>query len=361
MIELKNLTKKYDESTAVDSVNIKIENGDFCVLIGPSGCGKSTTLKMINRLIEPTSGEIITNGKDVRKQRPEILRRGIGYVIQSVGLFPHMSVRENISVVPKLLKWEPDKINAQVDNLLDLVELGAEYGEKYPHQLSGGEAQRVGVARALAADADILLMDEPFGALDPVTRESLQKGLLRIQKKLKKTVVFVTHDIDEAVRLATKIAIMRDGKIVQYDTPENILNDPADKFISDFIGKDRALKNLSRNYVNEIMESVQTINEDALVGDVRQLFSEKVYLWVTDEKGCFKGWLSKSVQLEDSAKVADQTTSADPKEYGISSDSTLKDALSKLVMYGVVVLPVIDGGAVIGEISLKKILEAGSG
>jgi len=261
MIELKNLTKKYDDSTAVDDISLRIENGDFCVLIGPSGCGKSTTLKMINRLVEPTAGEIITNGVNVLDQSPEILRRGIGYVIQSVGLFPHMTVKDNISVVPKLLKWDAEKIDKQVKELLDLVELSSEYAEKYPHQLSGGEAQRVGVARALAADADILLMDEPFGALDPVTREVLQKELLRIQKKLKKTVVFVTHDIDEAVRLATKIAIMRDGKIVQYDTPENILNAPADEFISDFIGKDRALKNLTRVFVRDVIEPINETDD----------------------------------------------------------------------------------------------------
>ncbi|PLX70176.1 MAG: glycine betaine ABC transporter ATP-binding protein [Denitrovibrio sp.] len=361
MIELKNVTKKYGEDTAVDGVSLKIDKGDFCVLIGPSGCGKSTTLKMINRLIEPSGGEIFTDGLDVKKQKPEILRRGIGYVIQSVGLFPHMSVSDNIAVVPRLLKWENSRIDKQVNELLSLVELGSDYADKYPHQLSGGEAQRVGVARALAADADILLMDEPFGALDPVTREALQKGLLRIQKKLKKTVVFVTHDIDEAVRLATKIAIMKDGRVVQYDTPENILNNPADKFTEEFIGIDRALKNLTRMFVKDISSKVSTVKERDKISDVIGLFCDKVYLWVTDENGRFTGWLSKSAKLDGSAEVKDFMHRASSEQYCLSTDTTLKDALSKLVMNGVVVLPVSEDDLVIGEISLQSILESGNG
>lgn len=361
MIELKNITKRYGDQTAVDCVSLKIDKGEFCVLIGPSGCGKSTTLKMINRLIEPESGDININGQDIKKQIPEVLRRGIGYVIQSVGLFPHMTVSENIAVVPKLLKWEKGRIEKQTSELLELVELGSDYAAKYPHQLSGGEAQRVGVARALAADPDILLMDEPFGALDPVTREALQKGLLRIQKKLKKTVVFVTHDIDEAVRLAAKIAIMRDGKIVQYDTPENILNDPADKFTAEFIGNDRALKNLTRRYVKDLMTNVETVKEDDMIEKAVRLFKDQVYLWVTDSDGRFKGWISKKPDMNTEGLVKEVTAYKKSADYCISSDSTLKDALSKLVMNGVVVLPVTEEGKVTGEIYINSILETGNG
>ncbi|ADD69197.1 glycine betaine/L-proline ABC transporter, ATPase subunit [Denitrovibrio acetiphilus DSM 12809] len=359
MIELRELSKKYGEATAVDGISLSINEGEMCVLIGPSGCGKSTTLKMINRMIDMSSGDVYVRGQNIKDQKAEILRRRIGYVIQSIGLFPHMTVGENIAVVPKLLKWKDEKIKAQVDSLLELVELGAEYADKYPSQLSGGEAQRVGVARALAAEPEILLMDEPFGALDPVTRESLQKGLLRIQKKLKKTVVFVTHDIDEAVRLATKIAIMKDGRIMQYDTPQNILSSPADKFTAKFVGKDRALKNLSRKYANEIMEKTAVVSLHAEMSEAETLFDGKVYLWVVNDEGELKGWLNKSDNSGGDC-VEDNMSEVDTAEYSISEDSTLKDALSKLVMHGVVVLPVTKGDVVVGEVDIQKILEAGS-
>jgi len=359
MIEMKNVTKKYDEKTAVDNVSLKIEKGEFCVLIGPSGCGKSTTLKMINRMIEPSSGTITANGSDIRSQKPEILRRSIGYVIQSVGLFPHMTVRDNIAVVPRLLKWDSQKIDRQINSMLDMVEMGPEYADKYPHQLSGGEAQRVGVARALAAEADILLMDEPFGALDPITRESLQSGLLKIHRKLNKTIVFVTHDIDEAVRLATKIAIMKEGRVMQYDTPENILNNPADKFTSKFVGNDRALKNLTRISVREVYQKAVVIQEDSPAKEAEKLFGERVYLWVTDSNGCFTGWLSRN-NLTDSETVYESMTQQSTADFCVSAGSTLKDALSKLVMHGVIVLPVTEKGVIIGEISLESILGAGN-
>lgn len=360
MIELKGVRKNYGDKVAVDGVDLRIDKGEICVLIGPSGCGKSTTLKMMNRLIEPTSGSISINGKDIKKSKPELLRRGIGYVIQSVGLFPHMTVCENISVVPKLLKWSQSKIDEQVEKLLELVELGSEYGKKYPSQLSGGEAQRVGVARALAAEPDILLMDEPFGALDPVTRESLQSGLLRIQKKVQKTIVFVTHDIDEAVRLASKIALMKDGKIVQYDTPQNILSDPADRFTAKFVGKDRALKNLSRMCVRDVMEPAVTVCAEADMDEAKRLAGEKVYVWVADDKGELTGWLSNWDELDFDSDIETNMTFVDPAEYSIPSDSSLKDALAKLVMHGVVVLPVTDKGVIRGELSISRILEAGS-
>ena len=225
VIRLENIVKRYGDTVAVDDLSIEVGKGEVCVLIGPSGCGKTTTLRMINRLIQPTSGHIFINGKDTTEIKPELLRRSIGYAIQSVGLFPHMTVAANIAVVPELLHWEKSPIASRVEELLKLVNLDpAEYAHKFPNQLSGGEAQRIGVARALAADPPILLMDEPFGAVDPLTRERLQAQFVRIQQELKKTVIMVTHDLDEAIRLADRIAIMESGRLVQYDTPELILS-----------------------------------------------------------------------------------------------------------------------------------------
>ncbi len=220
MIRLEHVTRYYGGTLAVDDLSLEVVTGEVCIVIGPSGCGKTTTLRMINRLIEPTSGRIFIDGQDVSRIKPERLRQSIGYAIQSVGLFPHMTVAANIAVVPELLHWEKSRTARRVAELLILVGLEpAEYSPKYPHQLSGGEAQRVGVARALAADPPILLMDEPFGAVDPLTREKLQAEFARIQQALQKTVIFVTHDLDEAVRLADRIAIMESGRLVQYDTP----------------------------------------------------------------------------------------------------------------------------------------------
>ena len=261
MITFENITKRYAEKTAVDSLSFEVPQGEVCVLIGPSGCGKTTTLRMVNRLIEPTSGRILVNGADATTMNVEELRRGLGYVIQSVGLFPHLTVADNIGVVPRLLDWDKRRTAERADELLALVGLAPEeYRAKYPVQLSGGEAQRVGVARALAADPPVLLMDEPFGAVDPLNRERLQAEFARIQRDLKKTVIFVTHDIDEAIRLADRVAIMRDGRLQQYDTPEAVLEHPANRFVHDFIGADRALKRLVRSRVSDVMLPVPTVS-----------------------------------------------------------------------------------------------------
>lgn len=254
MIKLENVTKKYDSTVALDSFSLDIHEGDVCVLVGPSGCGKSTSLKMINRMLEPTDGSIFVMGRNVTDFQPEILRRQMGYVIQSIGLFPHMTVAENVGLVPGLLEWDRKKIALRVKELVSLVGLEPEqYLEKYPRELSGGEAQRVGVARALAADPDILLMDEPFGAVDPINRDNLHTQFIKIQRELKKTVVFVTHYIDEAIRLADRIAVMKAGRLVQYDTPEKILSAPSDSFVRDFVGADRTLKLLQRFFVRSLM------------------------------------------------------------------------------------------------------------
>ncbi|WP_148864042.1 ABC transporter ATP-binding protein [Marinobacter fonticola] len=255
MIELKNVTRRFGDIVAVDRIDLTIETGEVCVLVGSSGCGKSTTLRMINRLLPHSAGEILVDGEDITGMDLQKLRLNMGYVIQGTGLFPHWTVARNIALVPQLLKWPKERIDERVNELLSLLELDpATYGNKYPQQLSGGQAQRVGVARALAADPNILLMDEPFGALDAITRENLQLEMLRIQRQVRKTTVFVTHDIDEALKLATRIAVMDQGRIIQHDTPENILRRPASDFVENLVGKqDRGLKLMGLRPVSELM------------------------------------------------------------------------------------------------------------
>ncbi|MDI6842904.1 MAG: ABC transporter ATP-binding protein [Anaerosomatales bacterium] len=247
MIEIVGLTKSYGEHRAVDGLDLRIETGELTVLLGPSGAGKTTVLRCINRLIEPTSGRILVDGVDASTLDPVELRRSMGYVIQNVGLFPNMTIRENVAAVPRLLGWDKKRTAERVEEMLEAVGLDpARYGPKYPRQLSGGEAQRVGVARALAADPPVLLMDEPFGAVDPLTRERLQKLMRDLQRRLKKTVVFVTHDIDEAVLLADRIALMRDGRLEQHDTPEAMWRRPATEFVSRFFGENLGLRVIIR-------------------------------------------------------------------------------------------------------------------
>lgn len=240
MIQFINVNKTYKNNAVLKNIDLTINDGELLVLIGPSGCGKTTTLKMINKLITPSSGTILINGEDISKKNTIELRRNIGYVIQQTGLFPHMTIGENIELVPYLKKWSLDKRRARSKELLSLVGLDPDkYLDRYPDELSGGQQQRVGVARALATNPDIILMDEPFSALDPITRNSLQEEIFKLQQELKKTIVFVTHDMDEAVKLADRICIMKDGDIVQFDTPENILRNPNKGFVEDFIGKNR--------------------------------------------------------------------------------------------------------------------------
>lgn len=238
MIVYENVSKKYNGVTVVDNLNLTINDGEFVVLIGPSGCGKTTTLKMINKLIKMDEGSISIDNKNIMNIDAVELRRKIGYVIQQIGLFPNMTIEENIAIVPKLLKWSKEKCNQRVHELLELVNMPyEENAKKYPNELSGGQQQRIGVLRALAGEPPIILMDEPFGALDPVTRESLQDELKSLQKKLNKTIIFVTHDMDEAIKMADKIIFMSDGKILQAASPEEMLNSPADPIISNFMGK----------------------------------------------------------------------------------------------------------------------------
>ena len=258
MIKLENLSKTYftAEEEAVSDLNLEVKEGEICVFVGPSGCGKTTTLKMINRLIEPSSGKIYINQKDAFSLKKSELRREIGYVIQEIGLFPHLTVKENVATVPKLLEWDEEKIDKRVKDLVELIGLDPDnHLHKYPHELSGGQQQRVGVARAMAADPPIMLMDEPFGAVDPITRADLQNEFLRLQKQIKKTICFVTHDIDEAIKLGDRIAVMQDGKISQLDSAEEILKNPSNVFVEKFVGSNRLWKTPDMLSASDVMDS----------------------------------------------------------------------------------------------------------
>jgi len=260
-IQLVGLTKRYpgQAEAAVDNVSMEIAPGELVMLLGPSGCGKTTTMKMINRLIEPTSGQILIDGEDVLRFDPTELRRGIGYVIQQIGLFPHMTIAENVGLVPKLLGWKAARIAARVDELLDLVGLEPSgYRDRYPKQLSGGQQQRVGVARALAADPPVMLMDEPFGATDPITREHLQNEFRKLQRELRKTIIFVTHDFDEALRLGDRIAVLRDRSVIaQFDPPERILSQPADDYVAGFVGSAAAIRRSGLTTVDDALRHIE--------------------------------------------------------------------------------------------------------
>ncbi len=359
MIRLSNINKSYKEKKIVKDFSIEINEGEICVLIGPSGCGKTTTLRMVNRMIEPTSGEIFINNNDIKKLKPEELRRSIGYAIQMVGLFPHMNVSSNISVVPELLKWEKGRISKRVDELLKLVGLSPhDYALKYPHQLSGGEAQRVGVARAIAADPPILLMDEPFGAVDPLTRAKLQTLFLDIQKKISKTIILVTHDLDEAIRLADRIAIMKNGKLIQFDTPEEILEKPFNKFVYDFVGSDRALKKLSRINIEEFIKPAPSISIKNSKEDAYHECRNCKWIWVVDDEKKLAGWIDiKILSKSDSVKEALVDINLD--EISVTKGSSLKEALSIMLSQGFKIVPVVDkDNHLIGEINMSAIENA---
>jgi osmoprotectant transport system ATP-binding protein len=255
VIEFDNVTKVYDDGTvAIEDINFEVAEGTTTVLVGPSGCGKTTTMKLVNRLEDPSEGTVYFDGTDISELDPIELRREVGYVIQEIGLFDHMTVGENVATVPELKEWDRERVDARVDELLELMDLPpADYRDQYPRELSGGQRQRVGVARALAADPDVLLMDEPFGALDPITRENLQDEFLDIQEKINTTILFVTHSIDEALKMGDRIAIFDIGELVQYDTPREILRNPKSDFVRDFIGSDRTLKQLQVTNVAEVM------------------------------------------------------------------------------------------------------------
>ncbi len=348
-IRLEDLTKVYPGQTepAVDRVNLVIPAGEIVVFVGPSGCGKTTTLRMINRLIEPTSGRIVVDDEDVTHINPDQLRRRMGYAIQKTGLFPHMTIRDNIATVPQLVGWDRDRIDARVHDLLDLVGLPPEtYRDRYPKELSGGQQQRVGVARAMAADPPVMLMDEPFGATDPITRERLQNEFLRIQSEIGKTIVFVTHDIDEAIKMGDRIAILgAQSSIQQYDTPEHILTSPANDFVSDFIGSGASLKRLNLSRVRDIQarEPVKATWDTPITEMKRRLDeSDASSLLVVDEDNRPQRWLTMRDLNRVSAERPVQHC-GQPVVAFVEPQATLADALDEMLTSNGACAVVVDG------------------
>ena len=363
MIRLEELTKRYpgQATPAVDAVTMDIPEGEIVVFVGPSGCGKTTTLKMINRIIEPTSGRIVLRGEDVTRADPDELRRHIGYVIQQIGLFPHMTIAENVGLVPRLLKWDKARVGERVDELLALVGLEpSEYRNRYPKELSGGQRQRVGVARAMGGDPPVMLMDEPFGAIDPITRDRLQNEFLRIQADVRKTIVFVTHDIDEAIKMGDRIAILgMQSRIAQYDSPETILTAPADGFVEDFIGAGAALKRLNLTRVREVeldQWAVARIDEDRTT--LRRMLADSDHgsLLLVDAENRPERWITAR-DLARESEALDHVGL--PATAVVEPQATLRDALDEMVTSTVGCAVVTDGqGRYQGVVDLGTVMKA---
>ena len=345
MIELDQVTKIYPGGAqpAVDSVSLTVPDGEICVFIGPSGCGKTTLMRLINRLIPLTSGSISVNGQDIMALDPIELRRNIGYAIQQVGLFPHMTVRDNIATVPKLLGWTKAQIDERVDELLTLVNLEPKtFRDRYPRQLSGGQAQRIGVARAMAANPTTMLMDEPFGAIDPINREVLQDEFLRIQEKLKKTVIFVTHDINEAIKMGQRIVLLKEGRLVQAGLPDELLNRPADEFVKSFVGADRVLKRLNLLRVRDAMMAnpVHCLDEDASEKVLEQMIkNDLAFLIVADRDHKLLGYVNQYDLRGHKGRIGDV---ARKLTLTVSPERNLKEALSQMLSYDLGILVVVD-------------------
>jgi len=362
-IKLEGLTKTFPGASepAVDALSLDIPRGQIVVFVGPSGCGKTTTMKMVNRLIEPTSGRIVLDGEDVTRVNPDKLRRRIGYVIQQIGLFPHMTIAQNIATVPRMLRWDSERIGKRVDELLTTVGMDPDgYRDRYPKELSGGQRQRVGVARAMSADPDVMLMDEPFGAIDPITRDRLQNEFLRLQAGMRKTIIFVTHDIDEAIKMGDRIAILRDrSRVAQYDTPERILTDPADEYVRDFIGRGASLKRLSLTRVRDIsLGTWPTVVDSEDRTDARQTleFSDRGHVLVLGEDQRPRSWVDgERLQRADHRRIGAlglPVTTVHPH-------ATLSDALNEMITarYSMAVV-VDDAGRYQGVLDIDTINEA---
>jgi osmoprotectant transport system ATP-binding protein len=361
-LEFRQATKQYPGQTepAVDALSLEVPAGEICVLVGPSGCGKTTAMRMVNRMIDITDGDILLDGVSVRTRRPAELRREIGYAIQQIGLFPHATIAENIATVPRVLGWPRERIRARVDELIELIGLDpAETRDRYPAQLSGGQRQRVGVARALAADPPLMLMDEPFGAIDPINRERLQNEFLRLQREIRKTIVFVTHDIDEAIKMGDRIAIMqRGGKLAQYAPPAELLMSPATGFVEDFVGADRALKRLALQRVRDVdlwKAPLVRVGDSTAEARAKAAASEVPYPLVIDENGRPLGWLSER-DLQGERVTAELTSKTGPI---LDLDDVLRDALSDLLadesQYGPVVN---ERGEIAGVLSIEILAHA---
>ena len=355
-LEFREATKVYpgQAEPAVERLSLTVPSGDVCVLVGPSGCGKTTAMRMVNRMIDITDGDILLDGASVRERRPAELRRQIGYAIQQIGLFPHLSVGDNIATVPRLLGWDSARIRARVEELLRLVSLDPDTRDRYPAQLSGGQRQRVGVARALAVDPPLMLMDEPFGAIDPINRERLQNEFLRLQREIRKTVVFVTHDIDEAIKMGDRIAVLqRGGKLAQYASPAELLMFPASRFVEDFVGADRALKRLALQRVRDVdLWKAPLVRIGEPVAEARGKLSESEvpYPLAIDADARPLGWLSEK-GLTGERVEPEYRSSARPL---LDLDDVLRDALSDLLAEEAQYGAVVDAqGGVVGVLSIE--------
>ncbi|WP_369264513.1 ABC transporter ATP-binding protein [Streptomyces sp. R35] len=369
MIRFEQVTKRYpDGTTAVDGLSFEVAEGELVTLVGPSGCGKTTTMMMVNRLIEPTSGRILVNGEDIATVDPVLLRRRIGYVIQQVGLFPHRTILDNTATVPTLVGWKKAKARARAAELLDLVGLDpTTYGSRYPDQLSGGQRQRVGVARALAADPPVLLMDEPFGAVDPVVREQLQDEFLRMQQAVRKTVLLVTHDIEEAVRLGDRIAVYGQGRIEQFDTPGAVLGRPATPYVAEFVGADRGLKRLSVTTIEvDDLEQppIARLDEPAAQAASRLHAEGARWAVVLDTQGDLHGWVGVD-ELGAGGHVGDLAhrmlhfpgdTPGPPAWVPVGAP--LKQAFGVMLQHDAGWVAVLDGARFLGVLTPAKLHEA---
>ena len=358
MIELINVTKRFGEKVAVNNLSLNIEKGKLTMLIGPSGCGKTTTMRMINRLTPYNKGDIKLNGVSINKIDPVKLRRSIGYVIQEIGLFPHFTVYDNIATVPRLLKWDEKKIKKRVEELLDIVTLDINFAYKYPLQLSGGERQRVGLARSLGADPEVLLMDEPFGAIDPINRLKLQDSFLEIQEEIKKTIVFVTHDINEAIKLGDKIVIIKDGNLVQYDDAAEILANPANKFVENLLGQDRSIKALSlkktKNFTttNNLVTVSEEETKEKIIKKLQEKKAKIAFILDKYHKLIGRYWLEKSKKNEQ------VEINFDGNPIFTERNNTLKETLSTMLESGEKLLPVVNRKKIfVGIIKLNNIFE----
>jgi len=366
LIKFDHVTKRYPGSAgaAVDDLDLEIPDGQTMVLVGPSGCGKTTSLRMINRMVDPTQGRILLDGRDIRQVDPAKLRRGIGYVIQHAGLFPHRTIEDNIATVPLLIGWGRQKARQRARELMDLVSLDPAMARRYPHQLSGGQQQRVGVARALAADPPVLLMDEPFSAVDPIVRATLQDELLRIQERLHKTVVLVTHDVEEAIKVGDRVAVFRPGgTIAQVDAPSHLLGSPADDYVADFLGFDRGIRRLSFFSASTLdLETDSVVSDRTTAGEARTVAKESGQPWllVVDPQRLPRGWIPAAVleQLPASVTLAQAPLANSGHTFRIASDS-LRAALDATVLSPTSrAVAVDDSGRVLGVTSYDRLRAA---
>ncbi|WP_353894038.1 betaine/proline/choline family ABC transporter ATP-binding protein [Proteinivorax hydrogeniformans] len=362
MIKFENVEKVYEDGfKALKGINLDIKDGELLVLIGPSGCGKTTTMRMINRLIEPSSGTVYLDGEDIKDSNPVLLRRDIGYVIQSIGLLPHMTIGQNVAIVPKLKKMDKEKYEKKVDELLNLVGLDPKtYRERYPTELSGGQQQRIGVIRALAADPPVILMDEPFSALDPISREQLQDELVNLQEEIKKTIVFVTHDMDEALKIADRICFMKDGEIVQVDTPEKILRRPANDFVSEFIGEDRLKDGTELPSIDRVMDKpIKERPSKGLAGALKTMRKNRVDSLIVTEKNKFKGvagvWAVQKNFSDETKSLADVMDTEVPT---VQMNQSLEDVVELINKYNISYVPVLnDEENVVGVVTRASLVE----